>query len=89
MVRTELDVWNQLSAPVWVGEFGAMWTNDSPIWNQILAFINDNDLNFAYWAVNGLKWSQESLKYVDEPFGLLTSDYNATRNPKLISKLFG
>jgi hypothetical protein len=89
MVRTELDVWNQLSAPVWVGEFGAMWTNDSPIWNQILAFINDNDLNFAYWAVNGLKWSQESLRYVDEPFGLLTSDYNATRNPKLISKLFG
>jgi hypothetical protein len=90
MIESELSKWDQNTRPVplWIGEFGAMWNNDSPVWNQLIAFILYHDLDFAYWPLNGLKWSQDLHEYTDESFGLLTQNYNAIRNPKLVSTLF-
>jgi hypothetical protein len=88
MIELELSKWDEQPVPLWVGEFGAMWNNDSPVWNQLVAFILHRDLDFAYWPLNGLKWSQDLHEYTDESFGLLTQNYNAIRNPKLVSTLF-
>ena len=58
------------TAPVWVSEFGtgpaaSMW------WTNIVRYLRERDLDFAYWALNpGPKASGE-----DEPFGLLQRDW--------------
>jgi aryl-phospho-beta-D-glucosidase BglC (GH1 family) len=88
MVENELHAWTNMPVPLWIGEFGAMWNNDTPIWNHILDFIHNQNLDFAYWALNGAKWSSEKREYIEEPFGLLDMNYNKVRNPTLVSRLF-
>jgi hypothetical protein len=88
MVENELRAWTNMPVPLWIGEFGAMWNNDSPVWHYITDFVSNHHLDFAYWAVNGAKWNEEKREYVDECFGLLDMNYTAARNPKLISVLF-
>jgi hypothetical protein len=88
MVENELHAWTNMPVPLWIGEFGAMWNNDTPIWNHLLDFIKNHNLDFAYWALNGAIWSSEKREYVDEPFGLLDMNYDEVRNPTLVSRLF-
>lgn len=41
------------AAPVWMGEFG---TNSQSLWwKHILRYLAENDVDFAYWAINGEK----------------------------------
>ena len=88
MVENELLMWSDMPVPLWVGEFGAGWDNDTPIWNHLLDFINNQQFDFAYWAVNGAKWNQNKMMYEDESFGLLNLNYTQVRNPTLIKVLF-
>lgn len=57
----ELDFkWGFLSsgaspAPVWLGEFG---TSENDLWwRHILRYIEEHETDFAYWAVNGEKYT--------------------------------
>ena len=41
------------SAPFWMGEFGE--NNNSDKWQKICQHIGSNDLDWAYWALDGYK----------------------------------
>jgi len=81
-------------APVWLGEFGTngFWvTADWPkevgevTWlKHMLRYIRENELPYAYWALNGEKIIGE-----EETFGLLHSDYQSLRQPYLLKLLTG
>lgn len=66
------------SAPVWVSEFGIGFEGASAIdqtwFANLTSYLADNDLDFAYWALNGTK--TDSV----EGYGLLTEDWSAPRN---------
>jgi hypothetical protein len=91
MVERELSRWKLDGRPVplWVGEFGSAWDDESLVWKHLLRFIKANELDFAYWPLNGLKWDQREQRWLDESFGLLGPDYIRLRNPELVSFLFG
>lgn len=86
--RDYLGVWalQNRPVPVWVGEFG---TGTPSFWKfkLIWDFINGkHELDFAYWAFNGRKWSEGAWK--TEPFGLVDETYTRWRFPDLIKTLF-
>eukprot|EP00439_Symbiodinium_sp_Y106_P037160 s824_g4.t1 len=66
-------------APVWLGEFGTngYWISDGwsaevgeVLWlSHILRYMQEHDLDYAYWALNGDKAGD-----ADETFGLLAQD---------------
>lgn len=67
------------SAPVWVSEFGigfdaSVSEQDKTWFANLTQYLIDNDLDFAYWALNGTK--TDSI----EGYGLLTEDWSAPRN---------
>jgi len=44
--------------PVWVGEFGINHSNTTdPWWNCFLDYLQTNDLDWAYWPLNGTQGS--------------------------------
>jgi len=61
-------------APVWLGEFGVADSDGDLWWTYIMRYIQERNLDFSYWAVDG----QQDVG-VDEPFGLMNSDYNSLR----------
>lgn len=65
------------SAPVWVSEFGVGFDGasaaDQTWFANLTSYLADNDLDFAYWALNGTK--TDSI----EGYGLLTEDWSAPR----------
>eukprot|EP00928_Gymnodinium_smaydae_P060844 TRINITY_DN4468_c0_g1_i1.p1 TRINITY_DN4468_c0_g1~~TRINITY_DN4468_c0_g1_i1.p1 ORF type:complete len:753 (+),score=169.94 TRINITY_DN4468_c0_g1_i1:330-2261(+) len=44
------------TAPVWMGEFG--YANEGIYWQHFLHYLADNDVDFAYWALNGKKYGE-------------------------------
>jgi len=79
-------------APVWLGEFGTngptvtdIWSfevGEVAWWNHITRYIRDREIDYAYWALNGVKQGGE-----DETFGLLRPDYVTLRMPWLLDSL--
>ena len=51
-------------APVWLGEFGC--SRPGRWWRHIMRYIRANQLDFAYWSIDGQKKVGEN-----EGFGLL------------------
>lgn len=77
-------------APVWMGEFGG--SVRGRYWLHLLQYLSDKDVDFAYWAINGKKWSegwidttdgswvpQDPPGWVNETFGILNDDYSTVR----------
>ncbi|CAJ1449729.1 unnamed protein product [Effrenium voratum] len=72
------------TAPVWMGEFGQMVRGN--YWLNMLRYLADRDVDFAYWPLNGLKYSEgyftksgdfvqfDHPRWEDEAFGLLMND---------------
>jgi len=87
--------------PVWVGEFGFEMTNDSlftkqdqggQFWKWIIAYLDETDIDFAYWSLNGESFPSSFSGKVkkhgqDEPFGLLEHDYTTARSEGLVQFL--
>lgn len=86
-----LGLWSlkQRPVPVFVGEFGvSAGESENRVWKLILNYvIKKNDLDFAYWAFNGRKWTQQN-GWVNESFGLVAEDYKTIRDPLLIQQIF-
>eukprot|EP00747_Dinoflagellata_sp_TGD_P215015 gnl/TRDRNA2_/TRDRNA2_87784_c1_seq1.p1 gnl/TRDRNA2_/TRDRNA2_87784_c1~~gnl/TRDRNA2_/TRDRNA2_87784_c1_seq1.p1 ORF type:complete len:100 (-),score=19.58 gnl/TRDRNA2_/TRDRNA2_87784_c1_seq1:63-326(-) len=76
-------------APVWLGEFGTngpevtdkWWFEIGEVawWHCITKMIQEESLDFAYWAFNGQKHPGE-----EETFGLLRADYVSLRQPTVL-----
>lgn len=84
-----LGVWslNNRPVPVFVTELGVS-DPDYHVWRVIRDYvIGKYDLDFAYWAFNGRKWTRGGV-WVDETFGLVKEDYKTWRHPALIRDLF-
>ncbi|CAJ1340461.1 unnamed protein product [Effrenium voratum] len=61
-------------APVWLSEFGTDVRDN--YFNNIIRYMKENELDFAYWSINGRKRFNES-----ETYGLLQDDNFAVRHP--------
>jgi hypothetical protein len=91
MVETELSKWrlDTSPVPVWLGEFGSNWRDNRLVWRNLLHYVKNHNLSFAYWPLNGLIWDNSRSAWIDESFGLLDQNYTSVRNPELVSFLFG
>merc|ERR1712050_263740 len=80
------------TAPVWMGEFGV--NVRSQYWLNFVRYLSIRDVDFAYWAVNGIKWSEGYIdattgnfenydfpRWENESYGLLMDDYKTIRHP--------
>eukprot|EP00434_Breviolum_minutum_P000018 symbB.v1.2.000015.t1/scaffold5.1/size591573/15 len=78
------------TAPVWMGEFGQMLRGS--YWLNMLRYLAERDIDFAYWPLNGLKYSEgyftksgefhewDHPRWEDEQFGLLLNDSWSVRH---------
>ncbi|MGB6545590.1 MAG: glycoside hydrolase family 5 protein [Candidatus Acidiferrales bacterium] len=79
-------------APVWIGEFGSCQTLDcgynSKWMGWLLEYLQENDLSWSYWPLNGTQSSGEGRKYdTAENYGLLSTDYRHIAAPKIVELL--
>ena len=78
--------------PLWVGEFGSCQTLDcgeSSQWLRwFVQYLDENDLGWSWWPLNGTQSSGRSRKYNDvETYGLLLPDYQHIGAPKVVELL--
>ena len=71
---------HQYSAGYWMGELGT--GDDSQEWGKILRLVEEQDLDWAYWSIDGYTRPGE-----DESYGLLKDDYVTVRHPWLVQQL--
>lgn len=77
---------NNRPVPVWVGEFGTGNPSEY-MFNFLWKFINEKyNLDFAYWAFNGLKWRNDMWE--PETFGLMNNDYSDWRFHSFFKDLY-
>jgi len=78
--------------PLWVGEFGTCQTlncgANSDWFVMYIRYIEENDLAWSYWAVNGTQSSGATRKYdAPETYGLLSTDYRHVAAPRIVELL--
>lgn len=78
------------TAPVWMGEFGQQVRGS--YWLNVLRYLAERDVDFAYWPLNGKKYSEgyfsssggfvywDQPRWEDESFGLLMNDSWSVRH---------
>eukprot|EP01018_Ginkgo_biloba_P036824 Gb_32318 [translate_table: standard] len=79
------------TAPLFISEFGidqrGQNINDNRYINCFLAFAAENDLDWAYWALQGSYYIRSGTPGLDETYGLLTGDWSQPRNSSFLAKL--
>jgi len=78
------------TAPVLVGEFGSGTDGlggGEDWWNQMMRFLKQYDLDYAYWPWNGEKWDNSTYEYQNEGYGLVTVDWDEIRYPQKLADL--
>ena len=78
--------------PLWVGEFGACQTldcgNNSQWLRWFVRYLDENDLGWSWWPLNGTQSSGQSRTYdTVETYGLLSTDYQHIGAPKVVDLL--
>lgn len=78
--------------PLWVGEFGSCQTldcGDNSQWLRwFVRYLEENDLGWSYWPLNGTQSSGRSRTYdAVETYGLLSPDYQHIGAPKIVELL--
>ncbi|KAL1503291.1 hypothetical protein AB1Y20_011343 [Prymnesium parvum] len=77
-----------VDAPVFVGEFGAGdGYAESAYWAHMIRFLQQYDLDWAYWPLNGDRWSEADQSWEDEWYGILDPQYESVRRPGQLSGL--
>ncbi|KAF2760924.1 glycosyl hydrolase family 5 protein/cellulase [Pseudovirgaria hyperparasitica] len=73
------------TGPLWLSEFGfsqtSMSSTEKSYWDCLRNYIEGNDADWAYWAVQGNYYIREGEVDYDETFGLLSHDWSVWRNP--------
>ena len=85
--------------PVWIGEFGTCDTSDTCVtsdnssdlgywFNFFTAFVQQYNLDWSYWAVNGTQSTGSGRTYgAPEGYGILNVTWSGTALPSLASQL--
>jgi hypothetical protein len=86
------------TAPLWMGEFGGAYR--TPYWLNFVRYLSQRDIDWAHWAINGIKFAEGALdtasgdftryatpRWEDESFGILQTDYKTLRNPWMMLDL--
>lgn len=78
--------------PLWVGEFGScqkLDCGDNSQWLRwLVRYLEENDLGWSYWPLNGAQSSGRSRTYdAVETYGLLSPDYQHIGAPKIVELL--
>jgi hypothetical protein len=86
------------TAPIWMGEFGQEVRGQ--YWLNFVRYLSSRDVDFAYWALNGLKYTEGKIdtasgnwikydtpRWTNETFGILSHDYSTVRNPWMMLDL--
>jgi len=72
---------NGVDAPIFVGEFGEGHGHaDGEYWTDIIRFLEEYDLDWAYWPINGDVWNEKRQRWDDEWYGILDQQYAAVRD---------
>jgi endoglucanase len=82
----------QPAIPLWVGEFGTCQTldcgDDSQWFHWFVQYLQEKNLSWSYWPLNGTQSSGVSRKYGElETYGLLSPDYQHVGAPKIVELL--
>jgi endoglucanase len=85
------------TAPIWVGEFGTCNTSASCVsgasdqggwFAGFAAYLNDADIDWAYWAINGTEASGTGRTLgAPETYGVLDVTWTTSASPALTSAL--
>jgi len=89
MLHDELyDKWvlHDRSTPVLVGEFGTS-THDSDWWRQMMRFLDEYDLGYAYWPWNGERWYESDQSFGGESYGIVSDDWVTIKDPVQLADL--
>lgn len=79
------------TGPLWLSEFG--WNQQNPSAQEnsyatcLVQYMESNDADWAYWALQGSYYVRDGRVNYDETFGLLNSDWSGWRNSAFIGKL--
>ena len=95
-----LDQGKSFAGPLWMSEFGVGQTGgpndglsegDSAFLSCLVGWLEGNDVDWGYWALQGSYYVRDGLINDDEGYGLLNQYWNETRNPDfagLLGNLF-
>jgi endoglucanase len=72
-----------------IGLSGTINSADSTFLNCVVSYATSNDMEWAYWALQGSYYVRDSNADVDESFGLLKSDWSDWRNGQIKGLLGG
>jgi len=61
-------------APVWLGEFGTDHYQRNLWWQHMIRYMQEREVDFAYWSLNGEKRTWE-----DESYGIWKMDHETLR----------
>jgi len=79
-----------VDAPVFVGEFGEGHGHaGGQYWTDIMRFLREYDLDWAYWPINGDVWNEDQQRWDDEWYGILDQQYAAVRDSVKLADLQG
>nr|C0HLA0.1 RecName: Full=Glycosyl hydrolase 5 family protein; AltName: Allergen=Cha o 3; Flags: Precursor [Chamaecyparis obtusa] len=85
---------NATAAPLFMSEFGIdqryVNDNDNRYLNCILAYLAEEDLDWALWTMGGSYYyrsDKQPVKDFEETYGFFNHDWSRIRNPDFISRL--
>ncbi|KAF5320056.1 hypothetical protein D9611_010308 [Ephemerocybe angulata] len=83
------------TAPLFLSEYGWAQSNPSAAENAYISclvkYLESNDAEWAYWALQGSYYVREGKINFDEGFGLLNANWSGWRNssfPRAVGKMF-
>ena len=66
-----------MGIPFMLGEFGD--NSNSNYWNHLVKYLEESDIDWTYWCVDGYKYDGTSDKEVDETYGIYNADFSDCR----------
>ncbi|CAJ1360660.1 unnamed protein product [Effrenium voratum] len=86
------------TAPIWMGEFG--YLNHGKFWLMFMRYLSSRDVDFAYWAINGIKYAEGfnaadgvyhplpgGPRWVVELYGILGPDWQTVKKAWMVRDL--
>lgn len=81
----------EYTGPLWLSEFGYQQENmpedHQQYINCLVEYMEDNDAEWAYWALQGSYYVRDGQANKDEGFGVLNTDWSGWRNEAFVEQM--